>query len=530
MRRLLLGLALAYPCAAGGLELKDGWYHLDGHRFLVNAIGYETGARPGEAPYETRGRDLEQVRRDLEVIKAAGFNGIRTWSQMSEAELKVVQASGLKLVYGIWLKPDEDFADPAVVARDLELIRATLAYTRNYDCVITYLIMNEPMPEHIRKVGAKATRDLWTRAVGLIHQLHPGIPVTISGNSAITEWVDMALFDVRGRNAYDYKDSANYTHGFAEAQRMLSGTDGKPALLTEFGRSVSRKGEGLYGGNTLRQQADAMTQYYRDFLDAGGTGLCPFYYADGWWKAGNPAVHDDEAEEWFGFLGFASLKDATGHPRPAWHALAHYNQALVASPKNHAFYRNVVPLEAHCQPGVKRLRVVFRDRVLLEAVPDARGLATGELGFPGEGLTDRELVVEALDAAGRVVKWETLVVLTGKDPIEWPRLELTAGVAGLGGEAEVPVTFRLGATGPFQVDGDLRYAFSAHKGWEPAETRARRIVPGTPVADTFRPWAGCPVLAVYGGVDLRFGKFVKTVTARRFLYPGTWADPLRVPE
>ncbi|BDU71869.1 glycoside hydrolase 5 family protein [Mesoterricola silvestris] len=528
MRRLLLALAL--PCAAAGLELKDGWYHLDGHRFLVNALGYESGARPGEAPYETRGRDLDQVRRDLELIKAAGFNAIRTWSQMSEPELKVVQASGLKIVFGIWLKPDEDFADPAVAARDLELIRSTLAYTRAYDCVITYLIMNEPMPEHIRKVGAAATRDLWARATALIHELHPGVPVTISGNAAITEWVDMGLFDVRGRNAYDYRDSANFTHGFAEAQRMLAGTDGKPALLTEFGRSVSRKGEGLYGGNTLGQQAEAMTRYYRDFLDAGGTGLCPFYYADGWWKAGNPAVHDDEAEEWFGMLGFGSLKDAAGHPRPAWYALAQYNLALVASPRNHAFYRETVPLEAHCQPAVKRIRVVFRDRVLLEAVPDARGRATGEVRFPGEGLTDRELVVEALDAAGRVLKWETLVVLTGKDPVEWPRLELATGVDGLRGAREVPVTFRLGPTGPFKVDGGLRYAFSPHKGWEPGETRTRPIAPGAPVADAYRPPAGCAVLSVFGGVDVRFGKFVKTLTARRFLYDGPWADPLRVRE
>ena len=263
---MLLVLAGAMPPVAAApptrskpsLELKDGWYYLHGRKFLVNAIGYESGARPGEVPYEQTARNLAQVRRDLKVIRAAGFNGIRTWSQMSEAELKVVQASGLKVVFGIWLKPDEDFSDPKVVEKDLALIRQVLAYSRKYDCVITYLIMNEPMPEHLRKVGAQATRNLWVRATELIHQLHPGIPVTISGNTAITEWLDMNLFDVYGRNAYDYKDGANFTHGFANAQRAITATlgQGKPVLLTQFGRSGSRQAGGLYGGNSPEEQAE----------------------------------------------------------------------------------------------------------------------------------------------------------------------------------------------------------------------------------------------------------------------------------
>jgi len=94
--------------------------------------------------------------------------------------------------------------------------------------------------------------------------------------------------------------------GFANGLRLLGENYGgtKPQILTEFGRSVSRQGFGLYGGNTLEAQRDAMLKYYRDILDSGATGMCPFYYADGWWKAGREAIHDDEAEEWFGFIGF----------------------------------------------------------------------------------------------------------------------------------------------------------------------------------------------------------------------------------
>ncbi|MCE1205663.1 MAG: hypothetical protein LWW79_13785 [Holophagaceae bacterium] len=529
--------ALASPPTRSGaaVVLKDGWYYLKGRKCLINAIGYESGARPGEVPYETPGRNLAQVRRDLRIIKAAGFNGIRTWSQMSEAELKVVQASGLKVIFGIWLKPDEDFSDAQVVEKNLALIRQVLGYSHKYDCVITYLIMNEPMPEHLRKVGALATRDLWARATGLIHELHPGIPVTISGNTAITEWLDMNLFDVYARNAYDYRDGANFTHGFAQSQRAITESlgQGKPVLLTEFGRSVSRQGSGLYGGNTLEQQAEAMVRYYRDILDSGATGLCPFYYADGWWKSGAPAIHNDEAEEWFGLLGFRNLKDTVGYPRPAWHALKRYNQALITSPKNQAFYRNEVPVEAFCQAGVKRLRVVHLDALIAELTPDAHGYVSGTLLFPGEGLRDRELVIEALDATGRLLKHETLIVLTGKDPVSWPRLEIRTPVTDLDGLREVPVEVELWNDTPFNLGEEVRYAFSHHKGWDRAEARVKAVDPKQKhlaFADAYAPPQQSPMLAIYAGIDVRFGKFSRTIRAHRYLYPGTWADPIRVKE
>lgn len=517
------------------IELKDGWYHVDGRKFLINAIGYESGARPGEVPYEVKHRNLAQVRRDLKIIKAAGFNGIRTWSEMSEGELKVVQASGLKVIFGIWLKPDEDFADPKVVEKDLALIRRVLAYTRKYDCVITYLIMNEPMPEHIRKVGALATRQLWTRSIDLIHQLHPGIPVTISGNTAITEWLDMNLFDVYGRNAYDYKDGSNYTHGFANSQRAITDSlrGGKPVLLTEFGRSVSRQGSNLYGGNSLQEQADAMVRYYRDILDSGATGLCPFYYADGWWKGGEPRIHNDEAEEWFGFFGFRDLQDSVGYPRPAWHALKQYNKALIASPKNQEFYRNDVPVEVFCLSEVKRLRVIHQDGILLDTAPDSRGRVSSNLAFRGEGLKDRELVFEAYDAAGRLLKTETIILLTGRDPVQWPSLELRTGATDLEGLKEVRVEIGIHNPTAFVLGGEVRYAFSAHKGWDRAEARARSIDPGQrdlSLSDAFPLQEACPMLAIYAGAEIRFGKFRRSIFAHRYLYRGTWADPIRIKE
>ncbi len=528
-------IALATPAQARSqIELKDGWYYLDGHKFLLNAIGYEPGARPGENPKLHKAPDLPLMENDLKIIKTAGFNGIRTWDQLSEDELKLVQKSGLKIVFGIWLEPSDDFADPKVVEKDLAIIRQVLAYSHKYDCIVTYLIMNEPMPEHMYKVGGAATRNLWTKAVDLIHQLDPGVPVTISDNAEIGEWVDMDIFDVYARNSYDYHDGHNFTHGFANAMRMLdeSYQTNKPAIVTEFGRSVSRaEWHTFYGGNTLQAQADALVKYYRDILDSGATGLCPFYYADGWWKGGEPSVHNDVPEEWFGFFGYKNLQDRIGYPRPVWYALTRYNQALVTSPKNQQFYQNEVPVEIFAQPDVKKLRVIYNDNIILEAAPDARGYYAGKLSFADEGLKDREFIFEFYDAKGRLLKYESIVALTGKDPIHWPTLELRSPATTLENTREVAMDIEVKNESPFTLSPVLRYSFAPHHGWDSPEDHTTPLDPKLKDQTFSTNYAvpdNCVILALYAGADIRYGKFVKTIYAHKYLYRGNWADPIRV--
>jgi hypothetical protein len=528
--------AEAQPASSGGksrVEIRDGWYYVDGRKGFVNALGYEVGARPGQHPYEHRVSDVARLRADLALIKAAGFNAIRTWSELDQDELSVVRESGLLIVFGIWVPPGEDFSDPRVVARDEALVRRVLSYSKRFDNIVTYLIMNEPMPEHIRRVGARATVALWTRLRDIIHAEHPGIPVTITGNAAIGAWVDMNLFDVYAYNAYDYDDGTNYTHRFANGNRFLAewNAQGKPLVITEFGRSVSRSGGDHYGANTLRQQAEDVLQDYRELLDAGAAGACPFYFADGWWKSGAPAVHDDLPEEWFGFRGYADLADGEGYPRPVWHALAAYNEALVTSPRNGVFYQNQVPLEVFLQDDVARLRVIDRDRVIFERTGLARGSFSGTLSFAGEPLTDRELVLEFSDAAGKLLKLETLVILTGKDPVVWPTLELRTASRDLALERDVAIDVTLKNETAFTLGSELRYVFAPHVGWERGEKRRAVLDPGKreqKVHDVYRVPEASPVLGLYAGVDVSYGKFATTIYAQRFVYRGNWADAIRL--
>ncbi len=515
------------------LEIKNGWYYINGQKFFVNALGYEIGARPGQNPYIIRNSEPQRVKMDMEVIKQAGFNAIRTWSELSEEELMVVQESGLKVIFGIGIKPEEDFSDPKIIDEYLDIVKNVMSYSKKYDCIITYLVMNEPMPQHIQKVGAQATVDLWKKMRDLIHLEHAGIPVTISGNSTITEFVDMNVFDVYAYNSYDY-DGFNYTHGYTNACRILPQMNGqgKPLLLTEFGLSVSREGgESRYGGNTLIDQMQILPWYYRQLLDAGAAGACPFYYADGWWKGGEQAKHNDTPEEWFGFWGYRNLEDTVGYPRPVWHAMKQYNNALISSPKNQMFYKNEVPLEIFFHPDVKSMKIVYKDRIVYSQKDITNNYLMDSVSFAGQDLSDRELIFEFYNKNNELIKLESIVVLTSDKEVKWPKVTITTPMKNMEDSKDISVELKLENNSVFTLAKEVRYLFSTHIGWSRGERRRWNInseLQNQMMKDSYTFPEESPLIGLYAGTEISYGKFVKTIHDQKLIYNGTWADPIRL--
>ncbi len=515
------------------LEIKNGWYYINGEKFFVNALGYEIGARPGQHPYEKRYSEPQRVKHDMQVIKEAGFNAVRTWSELFEDELKVVQESGLKIIFGIGIKPEQDFSDPKIVDEYMTIVKNVLSYSKNYDCIITYLVMNEPMPQHIQKVGAQATVDLWKKMRDLIHIEHPGIPVTISGNSAITEFVDMNVFDIYAYNSYDY-DGFNYTHGYTNACKILPEMNGqgKPLLLTEFGLSVSRDGgDSRYGGNTLIEQMEILPWYYRQLLDAGAAGACPFYYADGWWKGGEPAKHNDTPEEWFGFWGYRDLEDTIGYPRPVWNEMKKYNNAIISSPKNQMFYKNEVPLEIFLHPDVKSMNVVYNDRIIYSQKDITNNYLKDFISFAEPDLSDRELIFEFYDDNNEILKIESIIILTGDREVEWPQVTIKTPVKDIKDNKEINIELKLENNSVFTLAKEVRYLFSTHIGWSRGERRIWNInseLQNQSLKDSYTLPEESPLVGLYVGTEITYGKFVKTIHDQKLIYNGTWADPIRL--
>ena len=419
-----------YSQSKTSIELKDNWYYLNGEKYFIKAIGYEIGARPGQHPYEdTKKDELELMTFDLEKIKEGGYNTIRTWSQYSEAQLKLVQKSGLKLIMGLNIRPEEDYGNPKFIKESETEIKRVMQYAKKYDCIITYLVINEPQTDHIHSVTGKAFVNLMKTLIDIIHKGHPGIPVTLSANAMISDYMDESFFDVYAYNCYDHNEAQTATMGFKDYIKGLNELNGldKPFITTEFGYSVSPSGgNGQYGSNTLKQQSDGLISNYRDLIDAGAVGMCPFYYADGWWKGGNKSDHSlNQPEEWFGFWGYSDLNDKYGSPRPVWFAMRDYMKGLIISPKNNSIHTQTnIPLELYNNKEIKKVVVKFRDKVLYSKSITKEGYFADSFTINPDGIEDMELAFEFYNKANQIIKSESINILASNGPFELPKLTI----------------------------------------------------------------------------------------------------------
>lgn len=528
-------VTFGYSQSKTKIELKDNWYYLNGQRFFIKAIGYEIGARPGEHPYEDEKKDdLELMKFDLQNIKDGGYNTIRTWSQYSENQLKIVQQSGLKLIMGIDIKPEKDYGDLEFIKESEKELKRVLKYAKNYDCIITYLVINEPQTDHIHNVTGKAFVDLMQTLIDIIHKDHPGIPVTLSANAMISDYMDESIFDVYAYNCYDHSEAQTATMGFTgyiKGLNELNGLD-KPFITTEFGYSVSPSGgNGQYGSNTLQQQSDGLISNYRDLIDAGAVGMCPFYYADGWWKGGDKNDHSlTQPEEWFGFWGYSDLNDKYGSPRPVWYAMRDYMKALIISPKNNSIHTNSeIPLEFYIEKEVKKIVVKFRDKVLYTKTVENEGYFADQLTINPDGIEDMEIAFEFYDSDNNILKNETINILASSTAFELP--ELTIEVTpekDLNDSKIASIKTKIKTNEKFKLLDDLKISFNTHLGWavgpQVSESVSDQMNNEIIIAENFFHIPdNCWVVNASAGISVQYGKFIFKIYDQKIIFRGDWA-------
>jgi len=524
-----------YAQSTTKIELKDNWYYLNGQKFFIKAIGYEIGARPGQHPYEDEKKDdLELMKFDLENIKKGGYNTIRTWSQYSENQLKLVQESGLKLIMGIDIKPDKDYGDTEFIKASEKELKRVLKYAKNYDCIITYLVINEPQTDHIHSVTGKAFVDLMQTLTDIIHNDHPGIPVTLSANAMISDYMDESIFDVYAYNCYDHAEAQTATMGFRDyimGLNELNGLD-KPFITTEFGYSVSPSGgNGRYGSNTLEQQSDGLISNYRDLIDAGAVGMCPFYYADGWWKGGDKNDHSlEQPEEWFGFWGYSDLNDKFGSPRPVWFAMRDYMKGLIISPKNKSIHTTTtVPLELYNDKDVKKVVVKFRDKVIYATNITSEGYFADQLTIDPVGIEDMELAFEFYDKDDQLIKNESINILASKTAFELPALTIEVTPANDLNDGKIAsIKTNIKTNKNFKLVGDLKVSFNTHLGWEVGPQASVSITDQLDkktitTENFFNIPDNCWVVNASAGISVQYGKFIFKIHDQKIVYRGDWA-------
>lgn len=337
------------------VEVRDGWFFVDGEKFFVKGIGYELGSRPGQIPWD-RPFQPEHIRHDLRMIRDAGFNTLRTWAPMTPPELDIVREYGLMVIQGVWFDWEKYLVDEASRPEIDSGILRTVESSRRFDNILCYTILNEPDNRKVMRLGPRNFSEMCDHVRTLVRTADPGRPVSFSP-AAYNTFIDMSGMDLLLMNAYMYAPStirhAMGYENYLEWTKKRCMPD-KPFVVGEFGLSVSPKGEGRfrYGGNTHEDQREGDIYMFQSILAAGLQGGCLFMWNDGWWKAGDKLVHDDHAEEWYGVIGMEDLDDWKGRPRPVYESFKEINQAIVLSPRRAAVYAGEIPVEVYAETAV----------------------------------------------------------------------------------------------------------------------------------------------------------------------------------
>lgn len=535
---LLLVVTLSV-CNAQSVSVSNGWFYINGNKFFVKGIGYETHTRPGQTPWGyVFNPDI--IRFDMQRIKDAGFNTIRSWSEMTEEELKLVDESGLKILFGISVDAAGQFGDPSFRTSVLKKINDILSYTSKYNCVIGYLIMNEPQVENIYSAGAQNLVSLWQSIIDLIHQKHPHVPVSFS-NTNVGDYINMDYFDFAGYNAYIYGPSpVTGSHGYAGFLQYLKNNRASrnPLIVTEFGLSVSPPlisiSDYTYGGNSLEKQTSGDLLMYRSLIDAGAGGGCVFQYHDGWWKGGHEFIHDANAEEWFGLIEFANQNDIYGTPRPVWAAFTKYNRAIITSPKNEEIYNGDIPIEIFTTDDVIWFSVSMNGNVL-ESQNVSKNYYSGslKLNFSND-IQDAKLVFNFFNQAGDTLKTETISILCTKNQVQLPVISMQIAPSNLNLGGNNYLVVQMTSNPAFTIDENkITMSCHPHIGWDGGTSKSQTLSfsGGTYyVQDYFKIPSNTKVATFGAGVTIRYGDFTKRIFAQKILTNGSWAASLQAPD
>lgn len=527
-----------FSCLPGqSIEVRDGWFYVNGSKFFVKGIGYETHARPGQLPwvYEF---EPDIINLDLQRIKEAGFNTIRTWGVLSEEQMDLVQASGLKIIFGIWIDPAGDFADTGFLNQSLTMVDNVLLYSHNYSAIIAYLIMNEPMPEHINTIGSDVTLSFWNTIITRIKEKHPGVPVSVAlaGNTDFcrSDHFTFNAYNLYVYNPYTVRDASGYARFVSYLQKNR--TPQNPLIITEFGLSVSATTTDQpfgYGGNSLEQQATGDLKMYRDAIDGGASGACVFQYHDGWFKAGNEFVHDNLPEEWFGLFSFDSGNN-NGDARPAWDSLDVYNRAIICNPKNGEIYASEIPFELFLDNTIKRVDVLA-NQVCLQTFYPQSAYFSDFINYPADSaLRDVLFTFRFFNGDGTLIKSENITTLISEKQIELPNISFQFYPGEIIPGTNQSIVISLNEVPPFTIENnEMSLAFFPHIGWDPGESVKIPVVFNDGLfssAQSFSIPANTLVTTFSAGATITHGKYKRRISSEKILISGDWADDIASPE
>ncbi|HSS92763.1 MAG TPA: glycoside hydrolase family 2 TIM barrel-domain containing protein [Candidatus Dormibacteraeota bacterium] len=245
------------------VEARDGRFLLNGEPYIQRLI-LDQGYFPGGLLTAATDSDL---RRDIELAKAMGFNGARKHQKVEDPRwLYWADMLGF-LVWGEM--PDLHEASAPATARFEEEWRDRVARDRNHPSVVAWVPVNETMG--LKKMDPADLAEHLTHLYRLTRELdgmrivmsNDGWQHTTSDLCTLHDYADAQVLLVRYRNL-----EQALAAGAREQPPYLPGYEyrGEPVILSEFGGVALTSADGF--GYTRAGGGEQLLSTYREMVEA----------------------------------------------------------------------------------------------------------------------------------------------------------------------------------------------------------------------------------------------------------------------
>lgn len=222
------------------IEAADGKLFLNGKRLkLVGVNRHDVWPETGSAiPYE-------QLKKDLEMIKKAGFNMIRgSHYPQSQKMLNLADELGILVWDEIlgWENPVESLTDPEFRRRELSALERMIHASFNHPSIIFWGFLNEAATDQ------EPAREIFGSLAALARKLDPSRLVTYATmhgkNDRCLDLVDVVSFNTYpgwygGTHTFFREDLVRTElEGLFAHVRSVPELSGKPVIISEIGAAA----------------------------------------------------------------------------------------------------------------------------------------------------------------------------------------------------------------------------------------------------------------------------------------------------
>ena len=263
------------------VAVRDGAFLLNGRPYFLRLVLDQGYWRDGLMSAPTP----RALRRDVEMAKALGFNGVRKHQKIEDPRY-LYWADRIGLL--VWEELPSAYAHtPQAVSRLTRTWIDVIERDADHPCVVTWVAFNESwgVPDLPTSAAQRATvRALYA----LAKALDPTRPVI--GNDG-WEFVDGDFFTIHDYTidpaalAARYRDAAAVTQAVREFRPMgrqlythTPDPEGRPVVLSEFGGIRFSQEEEGWGYAEVASADELVTAYTELVRAASGAGLAGFCY------------------------------------------------------------------------------------------------------------------------------------------------------------------------------------------------------------------------------------------------------------